>query len=168
MTWLVDKHWSLRIPLVICVNGDRTIMKYSVNKHKEHLIHKTCMEKDTKTKNNTTAHKMRLQLYLEWGRVIIWYLAFSDFTHVIPGIMNSVRRKKNPTKWISFTISIAIWKDQLKSLKAYSRSNWFFFVYIKSCQYSMFYTNKMFWTRSQVKKIYYNVVISEKNSNVCW
>jgi hypothetical protein len=35
-------------------------------------------------------------------------------------------------------------------LKAYSRSDWFFFVYIKSCQYSMFYTNKMFWTRSQV------------------
>jgi hypothetical protein len=26
----------------------------------------------------------------------------------------------------------------------------FVVVYIKSCQYSMFYTNKMFWTRSQV------------------
>ena len=25
-----------------------------------------------------------------------------------------------------------------------------FFVYIKSCQYSMFYTNKIFWTKSQV------------------
>jgi len=25
-------------------------------------------------------------------------------------------------------------------------------VYIKSCQYSMFYTNKMFGTRSQIKK----------------
>ena len=25
-----------------------------------------------------------------------------------------------------------------------------FFVYIKSCQYSMFYINKMFWTKSQV------------------
>jgi hypothetical protein len=30
----------------------------------------------------------------------------------------------------------------------------------------MFYTNKMFWTKSQVYKICYNVVISEKNSNV--
>jgi hypothetical protein len=30
----------------------------------------------------------------------------------------------------------------------------------------MFYTNKMFWTKTQVKKICYNVVISEKNSNV--
>jgi len=25
-----------------------------------------------------------------------------------------------------------------------------FFGYIKSCQYSMFYTNKMFWTKSQI------------------
>ena len=39
----------------------------------------------------------------------------------------------------------------LSFLKAYSRhSRLIFFVYIKSCQYSMFYTNKMFWTRSQV------------------
>ena len=35
-------------------------------------------------------------------------------------------------------------------LKAYKLSELIFFVYIKSCQYSMFYTNKMFWTRSQV------------------
>jgi hypothetical protein len=36
------------------------------------------------------------------------------------------------------------------NLKAYKLSELIFFVYIKSCQYSMFYTNKMFWTRSQV------------------
>ena len=168
MTWLVDKHWSLRIPLVICANGDRTIMKDSVSKHKEHSIHKTCMKKDTKTKNNTTAHKMRLQLYLEWGRVIIWYLAFSDFTHVIPGIMNSVRRKEKTTQWISFTISIAIWKDQLKSLKAYSRSNWFFLFILKVANIRCFILIKCSEQEVRLKKICYNVVISEKNSNVCW
>jgi hypothetical protein len=41
-----------------------------------------------------------------------------------------------------------------------------FFAYVKSCQYSMFYTNKMFWRKGQVKKICDNVVISEKNLNV--
>jgi hypothetical protein len=35
-------------------------------------------------------------------------------------------------------------------LKVYRLSELNFFAYIKSCQYSMFYTNKMFWTRSQV------------------
>ena len=30
-----------------------------------------------------------------------------------------------------------------------------FFVYIKSCQYLMFYNNKMFWTKCQVLKICY-------------
>ena len=38
----------------------------------------------------------------------------------------------------------------LKGLKAYRLSELNFFVYIKSCQYSMFYTNKRFWTRIQV------------------
>ena len=56
----------------------------------------------------------------------------------------------------------------MNSLKAYRLSELIFFVYIKSCQYSMYYNNKMFWTRSQVWKICYNVVISEKNLNVCW
>ena len=35
-------------------------------------------------------------------------------------------------------------------LKAYRLSEFNFCVYIKSCQYSMLYTNKMFRTRSQV------------------
>ena len=33
---------------------------------------------------------------------------------------------------------------QLFHLKAYKLSGLFFFVYIKNCQYSMLYTNKMF------------------------
>ena len=35
-------------------------------------------------------------------------------------------------------------KKMLIPLKAYRLSELNFFVYIKSCQYSMFYTNKMF------------------------
>jgi hypothetical protein len=31
----------------------------------------------------------------------------------------------------------------------------------------MFYTNKMFWTKTRFKKYVYNIVISEENSNVC-
>ena len=36
------------------------------------------------------------------------------------------------------------------SIKGIQAVRIYFFVYIKSCQYSMFYTNKMFWTKSQV------------------
>ena len=37
------------------------------------------------------------------------------------------------------------------ALKAYSwLSELIFFAYIKSCKYTMFYTNKMFWTKSQI------------------
>jgi uncharacterized protein YaaR (DUF327 family) len=36
------------------------------------------------------------------------------------------------------------------NLKAYKVVRIELFVYIKSCQYSMFHTNKMFWTKSQV------------------
>jgi hypothetical protein len=35
-------------------------------------------------------------------------------------------------------------------LKVYRLSELNLFVYIESCKYSMFYTNKMFWTRNQV------------------
>ena len=62
-------------------------------------------------------------------------------------------------------IFVMIISRQLSFLKAQRLSEIEFFVYIKSCQYSMFYTNKMFWTKSQVLKIGYNVVISEKNLN---
>ena len=34
-------------------------------------------------------------------------------------------------------------------LKAYRLSKLNLLVYIESCQYSMFYTNKSFWTKSQ-------------------
>ena len=37
-----------------------------------------------------------------------------------------------------------IQNNKLCTLKAYRLSELNFFVYIKSCQYSMFYTNKMF------------------------
>jgi hypothetical protein len=52
---------------------------------------------------------------------------------------------------ISYEYNLScVLKKSFGLLKAYSRSNWLFFVYIKSCPYSMFYTNKMSWTRSQV------------------
>ena len=35
-------------------------------------------------------------------------------------------------------------------LKPYKLSELIGFVHIQICQYSMFYSNKMFWTRSQV------------------
>jgi hypothetical protein len=36
------------------------------------------------------------------------------------------------------------------------------FANIKCCKYAKLYTNKVFWIRSQFKKICYNVVISER------
>ena len=49
---------------------------------------------------------------------------------------------------ISKYIYNMIFKAHLITANRLSELN--FFVYMKCCQHSMFYTNKMFWTRSQV------------------
>ena len=46
--------------------------------------------------------------------------------------------------------------------------NWIFLFILKVANIRCFILIKMFWRRSQVLKICYNVVISEKNLNVCW
>ena len=76
------------------------------------------------------------------------------------GLLSDLKKKKRITdpQW-NVLFPTAGRLLYLFALKAYRLSELKFFVYIKSCQYSMFYTTCL--------KICYNVVINEKNLNIC-
>ena len=60
----------------------------------------------------------------------------------------SLKKKKNCLSWNQFLSNLGILfiikSGLFKGIQAVRIE---FFVYIKSCQYSMFYTNKMLWTK---------------------
>ena len=122
----------------------------------EHRKHsKTILRNGTPENWNTavwmTIHIFKSYLYnINMYRTLSYYsvefisICFFHWTHNHYMISFFV----NP--WIPYVSWMLILTTKTTTLMAYRLSELNFFVYIKSCQYSMFYTNKFFWTISQV------------------